>query len=380
MKAFALLASFLVVFSAAHRRAGAQEPPSVFSHQYHIEEEELVCDECHEQARSSTQSNDNLHPGQGICLDCHDADQLPDESGFWFAPKREYSFSHQAHFQATDLSCTDCHIGVEKMDKTIPEVRSAMASCVTCHSELATDRDCATCHTELVPPTHQPGWGREHGHTARLSDTSCRPCHAVGDCQECHEGAELTELTELAPGQHELAGTRQTPFGPELEGTQGMLLKRHSLNYRFTHALEARGKNSYCATCHELDIGDFCVECHNEAENPDIRPVWHGGSDWGALAGAVGSGGGRHAELARRDLETCMVCHDLQGEDPTCLLCHMDRTRGRGNNPQTHLASFSGDIGEGDFHVDDGAMCFNCHLYKGQAGGDGFCGYCHGKR
>ena len=75
-----------------------------------------------------------------------------------------------------------------------------------------------------------------------------------------------------------------------------------------------------------------------------------------------------------------MVCHDLQGEDPTCLLCHMDRTPGRGNDPQTHLRSFIGDIGEGDFHGDDGAMCFTCHLYKGQAGGNGFCGYCHEAR
>ena len=377
MKTFAFLASSLVVCSVVLLRADAQEPPSRFSHQYHIEEEELVCSDCHTRALSSTQSADNLNPGREVCLDCHDPDQVPQS---WSAPEREYQFSHQVHFQTTDLKCTDCHAGVEKMERTTPEVRSAMASCVACHSELAANRDCATCHTQLVPPTHQAGWKREHGHIARISDTSCRPCHAVGDCQECHEGATLIELTELAPGQHELAGTRQTPFGPELEGTQGMLLKRHSLNYRFTHALEARGKVSDCATCHEFDTGDFCVECHDQGANPDIRPAWHGGPDWGALAGAVGSGGGRHAELARRDMETCMVCHDLQGEDPTCLLCHMDRTRGPGNDPQTHSASFSGDIGEGDFHGDDGAMCFTCHLYKGPTGGDGFCGYCHGRK
>jgi len=207
----------------------------------------------------------------------------------------------------------------------------------------------------------------------------------VSDCQECHEGGALTELAEPVGGQHERAGIREAPLAPEIEGTQGMILKRHGLNYRFLHGIEARGKRSYCATCHELDIGDFCAECHNQGMNekgmnPTIRPLWHGGADWGALAGGVGSGGGRHAEMARRDIETCVACHNLQGDDPTCLLCHMDRTRGRGNDPKTHSTSFASDMGEGDFHDDEGAMCYTCHLYKGPAGGDGFCGYCHGRK
>ena len=88
----------------------------------------------------------------------------------------------------------------------------------------------------------------------------------------------------------------------------------HDLNYRFTHAIDAKGKERECAVCHEP--ASFCTECHRPESDPAFfRPPWHGGSDWGAIAGAVGSGGGRHAVLARRDMERCAACHDLQGED-----------------------------------------------------------------
>jgi hypothetical protein len=245
---------------------------------------------------------------------------------------------------------------------------------MACHSGLTAPRDCEACHhadrQALVPASHAAGWGREHGRTARITDATCVPCHAVSECQECHDGAQLTDMVAL--GAH--AGSA---FGPELEGAAGQILQRvHGLNYRFLHSLDARGKTSDCLTCHDLAAGDFCAECHNPAGD-GRRPMWHGGADWGALAGAVGSGGGRHASLARRDLENCAVCHEPQGDDPSCLLCHMDRTPGLGNDPRTHRRSFADDVGEGDFHDDDGALCFACHTNTMSAG-TGFCGYCHG--
>ena len=370
MKRSALLLSIFFAFSALPLRADGP----LFSHLIHTEEE-LACGDCHTEVQTSARAADDLKPSREVCLDCHDSEDLPEP---WSASERDFLFSHQYHLQLLDLECAVCHPGVAQMEETTPEAIPAMATCMTCHSGTAAPRECETCHTQdraqLKPPTHQFGWNREHGRTARITDSSCLPCHAVSECQECHEGAMLLELIELPGG-------RQTPFGPELEGAQSLTVKRvHGLNYRFLHALDARGKSSNCATCHELYVGDFCADCHNPLLNPDLRPVWHGGGDWGALAGGVGSGGGRHAELARRDMENCIACHDVQGEDPTCLLCHMDRRRGRGNDPKTHSSSFSGDIGEGDFHDDDGAVCFTCHLYKGQPGGDGFCGYCHGSK
>ena len=169
---------------------------------------------------------------------------------------------------------------------------------------------------------------------------------------------------------------RQTPTAPQLTGSAGTVLQSvHGLNFRFLHSLEARGKGSDCLVCHELDSGDFCAQCHNPAGDEGLRPAWHGGADWGAQAAVVGTGGGRHAELARQDMESCVACHDVGGEDPVCLLCHIDRNPGRGNDPRTHDSAFADDIGDGDFDDDDGANCFACHTRANTP--DSFCSYCH---
>ncbi len=371
MSKIALSALALILAAGLLNRAAAQyERQSVFSHRYHIEEEELDCADCHTRAQKSNLSADNLNPDPATCADCHDPGTV---STSWPEAQRDYAFSHNYHTDALELNCKKCHAQVPRLDRKTPEALPAMADCMTCHSGEAAPRDCAACHNapraSLTPESHAPGWKREHGRQARITDASCIPCHSVDQCQECHDGAILAEWSD---------DSVQTTSAPESEGSDQLTVKRmHNLNYRFLHVLDARGKASACVTCHELDSGDFCADCHNPAKNADIRPAWHGGADWGALAGGVGSGGGRHAELARRDLENCAACHGVQGDDPTCLLCHMDRTRGLGNDPQTHARSFAGDIGEGDFHDDDGAACFVCHTYRGPAGGNGFCGYCH---
>ena len=96
----------------------------------------------------------------------------------------------------------------------------------------------------------------------------------------------------------------------------------------------------------------------------------------------VGSGGGVHADEARRDIESCAVCHDTQGADPSCIMCHVDPDGVRGTNPRTHNPDIM-DL-DGDWHSDRGAVCYNCHTDAsanpdGQSG-VGFCGYCHGSK
>lgn len=352
----------LALAAALLALAQAQSP---FPHRLHLEDEGLKCGDCHAGAQASTQAADRLEPGPEACLYCHEADQIPSS---WPTAEREYRFSHQYHLQQFDLECSQCHGGIGKEGigaRTLP----LMDECLTCHNGKVAPRDCEACHTlerrRLRPPTHQMDWEREHGRVARLADRSCFPCHTIDNCQECHEGGILLEGP--SPGE------RQTSFGAELEGSAGLILQRvHGLNYRFLHASEARGKRSDCFVCHETE--DFCADCHHPTRDLGVRPVWHGGPAW--LTRGVGSGGGRHAELARRDLESCAACHEVQGDDPTCLLCHLDRTPGLGNDPKTHSSSFARDLGEGDFHDDDGAVCYTCHR-RGRVSGEGFCGYCH---
>ena len=344
--------------------------PAPFPHTVHVVEEELKCLDCHGNATTSGQASDDLNPKANRCAECHDPGEVPTN---WSMESREYYFSHADHAGGLGLDCARCHSVLEERPvRPLP----AMDDCMTCHNGTAAPRDCASCHTSeigaLRPRSHDPTWLRNHGPQARITDNSCVPCHAVSDCQECHEGALLNELSNRS-------GPQQAPFGPSSESTSALIVERvHGLNFRFLHGLEARGKNSDCVTCHELDTGDFCAECHNPDSDLGIRPQWHGGSNWLAGIGTVGSGGGRHAELARRDIENCATCHDTQGDDPTCLLCHMDRRIGKGNDPKTHSGAFANDIGDGDFHDDSDAVCFTCHVFKGEAGGPGFCGYCHG--
>ena len=353
--------------------ADVRESLEGFPHELHLEEVGLGCEDCHARAPRSVRADDNLRPLAEACLDCHEAETVPPA---WGNPGREYSFSHQHHVADLSLACAHCHAGIESPDRTVLPVMPSMATCMTCHNGTGAARDCEGCHTlgrlALVPDAHHPGWSQEHGLAARITDDTCVPCHAISECQECHQGGMLVELAGSR-------GVRQSPFAPELEGSHGTTMQRvHGMNYRFLHAAEARGKSSDCFACHDLDAGYFCAECHNPKVNPDIRPIWHGGADWGMLA--MASGGGRHAELARRDLENCMVCRDTPGDDPSCLLCHVDRLPGRGNDPSPHSRSFPADIGHGDFHDDAGAICFNCHVSDQPVGADGFCEYCHGSR
>ena len=95
----------------------------------------------------------------------------------------------------------------------------------------------------------------------------------------------------------------------------------------------------------------------------------------------VGTGGGEHAILARRDIESCVACHDVQGGDPTCITCHTDNDGIKGTNPKTHPANFMHDD-HGDWHNNPGSICFNCHIGASPStpAGVGFCGYCHGSQ
>ncbi|MBT3342428.1 MAG: cytochrome c3 family protein [Gemmatimonadetes bacterium] len=350
----------------------AAQPP--FPHQYHVEEEGIECADCHEGVEESRAASDHLLPEPDMCLDCHEEGDVRLD---YPVAERSIYFDHARHTQELELECTTCHTGLFDEAVRSTGYLPVMDDCMACHNGGAAPRDCESCHVEdravLQPDTHTADWAELHGPEASFADASCVPCHAVTDCEDCHAGGQLSELADLG-------AARQSPFAPLLDGSAVNAINAvHGLNFRYLHGIEARGKSSDCLTCHEIDTGDFCAECHNPAGDEGLRPIWHGGADWGALAGAIGSGGGRHAEMARRDMENCAVCHDARGDDPTCLQCHIDRTPGLGNDPSTHSRDFADEIGEGDFHDDDTAVCYTCHVAAAQAG-DQFCGYCHGSK
>ncbi len=308
-----------------------------FSHKKHIVDNSVECTACHEAALTSKQASDNLLTTQATCGTCHDIQDTTQCSKCHFEnatpigfenPPRDILFNHELHVSGQKLECTTCHTGLESTDYGTAANMPTMKTCNTCHNNLKVSNTCETCHRNFAmmkPPDHrQSGFVRMHRNETRLGalTVECATCHAETFCQECHQGAGLKAFTER---------DRTTDAGPKRSTqdspNQTVLQNVHGLNYRFTHGIDAKSRQTECASCHDAET--FCAECHNAGGNitqVKIKPASH------LVAGFVtigGAGGGLHAEEAKRDIEECISCHNVEGQDPTCLTCHMENGRVR---------------------------------------------------
>jgi len=300
-----------------------------FSHKFHQVEVETTCADCHAGAETSKLAADKLMPDKETCETCHDVSDeetcslchYEDEETYQqlTVAKSDLIFNHEFH-KEQGLACESCHKNLDKVDYADAGSIAEMTDCTQCHNNQQATLECASCHQNtlnLRPNDHLPDYLISHRNIARVDDEACATCHVENDCMECHDGSAVFS-TVVSGGVKD----SQTPFFPSLAGgTKGLVLSRvHELNFRLTHGLQAVGRSQECVVCH--DTQDFCQTCH-ETEGVDVagKPIWHGGPDWGAFAGVVGTGGGRHAELAKQDIENCAACHSPEGDDPTCLLC-----------------------------------------------------------
>jgi hypothetical protein len=364
-----------------------------FNHAYHVGEAGIACADCHPAAAKSDKAADNLRPTHENCQTCHE-EQVNNTCGFCHkdttdiqaavqAP-REILFAHQKHVSLQGVECVTCHPGLDKVEYAGPANMPAMATCVTCHNEAKATRECAACHTSfanLVPADHlQPNFRIEHRQATRLGglDAECSTCHQQSFCAQCHAGAPLISLGQSAPMGEPSPKATEGKDSPK----QMTLQMVHPMNYRFMHSIDARAKSTECATCHSAE--EFCVGCHATEDKlaPGQVPASHIAAGFTTIG--VGSGGGRHAQLARRDIESCVSCHDVRGGDPVCVTCHVDPDGIKGTDPRTHPSGFRGNSDEGEWHTNAGATCFSCHTdmnaHPGGTPGKGFCGYCHGKK
>lgn len=256
-----------------------------FDHVLHVEDVELLCDDCHSGVEASVSGLDDLLPDKDVCADCHEVDD-DDECGTCHTNVDEaaalerittYSekFSHQRHL-TNGLECNDCHAALLQPDMVEVEAIPTMVGCLDCHESQSVTQECSSCHLAdavLLPETHAGDFLHTHGIVARLdahetlSRMQCQTCHEPSYCQDCHEGDNVDRTT-------------------------------HPLNYEFTHALDARNLQPNCYTCH-ADV-TFCGDCH--AENQVLpqthRPGW-----------AIPGDGGLHRFEASADLNSCISCH-----------------------------------------------------------------------
>ncbi|MBU0560820.1 MAG: cytochrome C [Bacteroidetes bacterium] len=359
-----------------------------FSHQFHLEMD-LDCVACHTGVSESTALTDRLNPEKDACAVCHDVEDSDNcqtchyEEDFEPLIQKSSSliFNHQFHITSNSMECQSCHKGLESVAYSFESAGfiPGMDNCYTCHNNASVASNaCESCHittVDLIPLDHKSVSFMD-AHKFKANDADCAMCHDNNFCESCHVATiEITESNK--------SGSFYTPYSPHnfVDGTkQQQLSIVHDLNYRMTHGIDAKGKTQDCATCHQIET--FCAQCHNSTGKGDFAlggfvPASHTKTSFLALG--VGSGGGEHALLAKRDIESCASCHDLDGADPSCVLCHVDNDGIKGTNPRTHERNFMKSV-EGEWHSDFGAVCFNCHTdaaAMAKVKGQGFCSYCH---
>jgi c(7)-type cytochrome triheme protein len=350
---YILLAISLIVFvgfatfvDLPSLMAGSAPPPSMgndeqtlkFSHKMHIKDIGVDCATCHPGAATSKLSSDNLASTHDQCSSCHQ-DQVTSDCGFCHknpenivprpAVERTVIFSHENHLGRTDVECTTCHKGLDEVELSSAKNMPDMAACNTCHDGAKAPNTCENCHTDfvtLLPADHKKSdFLRSHRDEIRLGAfaTSCQTCHSETFCQQCHTGAGLKAFRkqDLMVEPRPKVSTKDTPKRTVLQNV-------HDLNYRFTHGIDARSKQTECGSCHSTQT--FCADCHKAGGNISqgtFKPKSHSVPGFTTLG--LGSGGGLHAEEARRDIESCMSCHDVEGRDPTCMTCHLESGRVR---------------------------------------------------
>jgi len=378
-------------FSSGPEQEGKRHDKLIkFSHKFHSELAD--CSTCHSKVDSSTTIKDNLIPTMNDCAQCHDVEDSNncnqchiDEIYEPLEPKQtELKFNHSLHVVNQKVQCVACHKGITEVDYTFQAEQPypEMKDCWSCHgAENIAANACEACHTstaDLLPQTHKSvNFIHTHKFAARDLDANCIMCHDNHSCEECHTGTTMITEDNTSKDFFKPYVPNNSVDGPK----QQQITRVHQLDYRFIHGIDAKQKSNECQTCHSFE--SFCTQCH-QAENHDfelsgVAPASHLKPDFTTIG--VGTGGGEHATLARRDIESCVACHDVQGADPTCLTCHVDNDGIKGTNPKTHPGGFMKDT-HGDWHSDPGSVCFNCHVGASpqSSPGIGFCGYCHGSK
>ncbi|MEE9117347.1 MAG: cytochrome c3 family protein [Calditrichia bacterium] len=135
--------------------------PIQYNHKLHVEEADLTCLDCHQNANTLSRAS---IPNISICGDCHDdvesenieerkvAEYVVNGANIpWvqvhYVPDHAY-FSHRRHVKLAQIECTTCHGDVSQMEKPFIDafVVMEMEWCMDCHETRNVTKDCYACH------------------------------------------------------------------------------------------------------------------------------------------------------------------------------------------------------------------------------------------
>lgn len=134
------------------------EQPINYSHQVHVEKNNMECQYCHSGVNKSPYAT---IPSLETCMGCHknvkaDSPEIKKMAESFKQgkpiewepvhnlPEHAY-FTHERHVKA-GVSCQTCHGLVQKMDAAEKVSSMKMGWCVSCHRENGASIDCSTCH------------------------------------------------------------------------------------------------------------------------------------------------------------------------------------------------------------------------------------------
>lgn len=287
----------------------------VFSHNLHVEENGMDCDECH----GGFSPEGFTRVSHATCADCHEEVESEDISkktcGICHVQKTREEFDQLAreprsgprgvfvHTEALAGQCADCHGGILNEDLTsVPKLDRQDVLAIRNRSH-AREQDCSQCHVDMdmdtPPQNHELDWQQRHGFFASQEDAACSVCHTENSCQECHSVTQ--------PRSH------------------------NNLWRRKTHGVEAMWGRESCTLCHEPES---CDSCHQE-----VKPMSH--------------------TAAWKDTH-CVNCHTSPSSGEGCVVCHQDGVID--SHPNPHPAGFRS------------RHCDNCHPGTPQAES---CAICH---
>lgn len=317
-----VLISFLILLGgcAALKFGLFDNKKLLFSHKEHIEQE-IECELCHKNVIESKTVLDNNLPKEEDCLLCHERGESPEDCALCHSdpqsPKPllarvpDLSFSHKRHSDA-GVECKICH-KTENPDISLPK----WSECSECHE--ISEENCEFCHPkigtkEFMPASHSAFWTSKLQVQVVQHDKQCEICHKresghKGLCSSCHR--------------------EDIPRGDV-----------HDTNYLHVHIVDAKSRRVDCGTCHQKD---FCSSCHNKHEASFFEIH---GKGWILDKSSPNF----HGKSARRNLESCVSCHD----GTSCIGCHSSVSP----HPEGYRSRVSSEMA---IQHRDPSVCLKCH-------------------
>ena len=183
-------------------------------------------------------------------------------------------------------------------------VIAGLAFAKTDHKEYKNSRldDCKDCHNgAAIVGNH--GGVREHRLLAERASNNCSDCHQQSFCLDCHNGGNVEAYQNKS-----LSRTGET------------MPTTHRSDFISIHPIKAKDDPQSCYRCHE---SRFCSDCHAKI-NPGAMRVKDHTQVGNRLVYFLNSASppsdvSRHAQEARRSLQSCESCHP---DATVCSACH----------------------------------------------------------